>query len=174
MGKTINRFIEMKLSELGILELEQFDKLDYSLEKIGLGDLFINELHYILFLNDFSKEQESEIGSIDITVSYNKYKKITYELGKYRFTLLTNSKDRQKRLLELIMETDLNFSIEIEKIKKNKDMYWERYSTSITGIETTKIEELIVMIEEFKKYLMQVKKEELEALPEGFQDEVRI
>lgn len=159
MEKSINRFIEEKLSSLGILEL---DKIVQGKK----GCWFWNEatLYYSLFLNGFSEEKEGELGYIDITVSYSNHKKITYELGKYSFTFLTNSKDSQKRILELIVETDLNFSIEIEKIKKNKDMYWDRYSTSITGIETTKIEELIVMIGDFKKYLMQVKKEKLEEL----------
>ncbi|HEO4177365.1 TPA: hypothetical protein ACQ0F8_001633 [Streptococcus agalactiae] len=167
MKKAINRFIEKKLSPLGFLEFDNIER-----EKKSCWYQNETTFYYSIFLNGFSEEKESEIGSIDVTVSYNKHKKIIYELGKYSFTFLTNSKDSQKRLLELIMETDLNFSIEIEKIMKNKDMYWDRYSTSITGIETTKIEELIVMIEKLKKCLMQVKKEMLESLPEEFPNHV--
>lgn len=164
MEKTINRFIEKKLSPLGILELDEIEK-----EKEGCWDWNETALYYSLFLDGFSEEEEGELGYVEITVHYNNYKEITYELGKSCFPLFTNSKDSQKRLLELIVETDLNFSIEIEKIKKNKEMNWDRYSTSITGTETTRIEELVVMIEEFKKCLMQVKKEKLEALPEEIQ-----
>lgn len=161
MEKTINKFIEKRLSPLGILELGEIEQA-----KEGCWNRNETALYYSLFLFGFSEEKEIELGWVEITVYYNNYKEITYELGKSCFPLFTNSKDSQKRLLELIVETDLNFSIEIEKIKKNKDMNWDRYSTSITGTETTRIEELVVMIEEFKKCLMQVKKEKLEALPE--------
>ncbi len=159
MEKTINRFIEKKLSPLGILELDEIEK-----EKEGCWDWNETALYYSLFLDGFSEEEEGELGYVEITVHYNNYKEITYELGKSCFPFFSNSKDSQKRLLELIMETDLNFCIEFEKIKKNKNMYWDRYSTSITGVETTRIEELIVMIEKFKKCLMQVKKEKIEEL----------
>ncbi|WP_413474023.1 hypothetical protein [Streptococcus parauberis] len=164
MEKTINKFIEKKLSPLGFLELDEIEQA-----KKGCWNRNETALYYSLFLFGFSEEKEIELGWVEITVYYNNYKEITYELGKSCFPLFTNSKDSQKRLLELIVETDLNFSIEIEKIKKNKEMNWDRYSTSITGTETTRIEELVVMIEEFKKCLMQVKKEKLEALPEEIQ-----
>ncbi len=163
MEKTINKFIEKKLSPLGILELNEIE-----LAKEGGWNWNETALYYSLFLIGFSEVKECELGWVEITVYYNNYKEITYELGKSCFPLFTNSKDSQKRLLELIVETDLNFNIEIEKIKKNKSMYWDRYKTSITGVETTKVEELIVMIEKLKKCLIQVKKEMLESLPEEF------
>lgn len=158
LERTITNFIEKKLSPLGILELDEIDQA-----KEGCWNRNETALYYSLFLTGFSEEKESELGWVEITVFYNKNREITYELGKSCFPLFTNSKDSQKRLLEIIVETDLNFSIEIKKIKQNKDMYWDRYSTSITGVETTRIEELIVMIEKFEKFLMQVKKENLES-----------
>ncbi|HEN9415879.1 TPA: hypothetical protein ACQ0F8_001623 [Streptococcus agalactiae] len=168
MEKTIKRFVEKKLSPLGILELDEIEQ-----EKEGSWDWNETVLYFSLFLDGFSEAKEGELGYVEIIVYYNNHKGITYELGKSCFPLFTNSKDNQKRLLEIIMETDLNFCVEFEKIKKNTNMYWDRYSTSVTGVETTKIEEFIVIIEKFKSCLMQVKREDLEALPEGFQDEVR-
>lgn len=167
MEKTINRFIEKKLFPLGILELDEIEQ-----EKEGSWDWNETVLYYSLFLDGFSEAKEGELGYVEIIVYYNNHKEITYELGKSCFPLFTNSKYSQKRLLELIMETDLNFCVEFEKIKKTTNMYWDRYSTSVTGVETTNIEDLIVMIEKLKKCLMQVKKEMLETLPEEFPNHV--
>ncbi|MDA3673838.1 MULTISPECIES: hypothetical protein [Streptococcus] len=44
-------------------------------------------------------------------------------------------------------------------------MFWDRYFISISGAKTTKMSELISMIEKLKQILTQVKEDELEKLP---------
>ncbi|CAD0149479.1 conserved protein of unknown function [Streptococcus thermophilus] len=154
MINTLNKLIEKNLSKYGILELELAEE----------GYLFGKSFSYSLWLNEFDLNI-CELGAIDIDVFYSNYDKITYELGKYSLPIYTNSKANLIRLIELIIETDLNFSIELEKVEKSSKMFWDRYFISISGAKTTKMSELISMIEKLKQILTQVKEDELEKLP---------
>lgn len=144
MSDSLKTFISESLSQCGDLELD-LEKTDHSK----------SELFYSLSMNEFNSEN-TDLGVLDINTYYSKDNKITYSLEKRCFPICINSKENLKKIINLIIDTDLNFAIEVDKIKKNSDMFWDRYFLSISIGKTTKISELIAMVGVIKNFLLKV------------------
>ena len=142
MTKALKKLIEENLSSLGIVEL-----IDERRNKLWGYNLL-----YSLSLTAITPEF-SELGTLDIEVSFNNYRELTYELGKYSFPFYVNSKKELKYLLEGIVDLPLPFSVSYEPIK---EVTWDRYKVSIDGVETTRIIELVKMIKVLEDYLSQM------------------
>lgn len=140
--KALKKMIEENLSSLGIVEL-----IDERRNKLWGYNLL-----YSLSLTAITPEF-SELGTLDIEVSFNNYRELTYELGKYSIPFYVNSKDELKCLLEGIVDLPLPFSVSYEPIK---EVTWDRYIVSIDGVKTTRIIELVKMIKVLEDYLSQV------------------
>lgn len=143
MTKALKKLIEENLSSLGIVEL-----IDERRNKLWGYNLL-----YSLSLTAITPEF-SELGTLDIEVSFNNYRELTYELGKYSFPFYVNSKKELKYLLEGIVDLPLPFSVSYEPIK---EVTWDRYVVSIDGVKTTRIIELVTMIKVLEEYLCQIK-----------------
>lgn len=142
MTKALKKLIEENLSSLGIVEL--IDK--------RRNKLWGYNLLYSLSLTAITPEF-SELGTLDIEVSFNNYRELTYELGKYSFPFYVNSKKELKYLLEGIVDLPLPFSVSYEPIK---EVTWDRYVVNIDGVKTTRIIELVTMIKVLEEYLCQI------------------
>lgn len=142
MTKALKKLIEENLSSLGIVEL-----IDERRNKLWGYNLL-----YSLSLTAITPEF-SELGTLDIEVSFNNYRELTYELGKYSFPFYVNSKKELKYLLEGIVDLPLPFSVSYEPIK---EATWDRYVVSIDGVKTTRIIELVTMIKVLEEYLCQI------------------
>lgn len=142
MTKALKKLIEENLSSLGIVEL-----IDERRNKLWGYNLL-----YSLSLTAITPEF-SELGTLDIEVSFNNYRELTYELGKYSFPFYVNSKKELKYLLEGIVDLPLPFSVSYEPIK---EVTWDRYVVSIDGVKTTRIIELVTMIKVLEEYLCQI------------------
>ena len=142
MTKALKKLIEENLSSLGIVEL-----IDERRNKLWGYNLL-----YSLSLTAITPEF-SELGTLDIEVSFNNYRELTYELGKYSFPFYVNSKKELKCLLEGIVDLPLPFSVSYEPIK---EVTWDRYVVSIDGVKTTRIIELVTMIKVLEEYLCQI------------------
>ena len=142
MTKALKKLIEENLSALGIVEL-----IDERRNKLWGYNLL-----YSLSLTAITPEF-SELGTLDIEVSFNNYRELTYELGKYSFPFYVNSKKELKYLLEGIVDLPLPFSVSYEPIK---EVTWDRYVVSIDGVKTTRIIELVTMIKVLEEYLCQI------------------
>lgn len=142
MIKALKKLIEENLSSLGIVEL-----IDERRNKLWGYNLL-----YSLSLTAITPEF-SELGTLDIEVSFNNYRELTYELGKYSFPFYVNSKKELKYLLEGIVDLPLPFSVSYEPIK---EVTWDRYVVSIDGVKTTRIIELVTMIKVLEEYLCQI------------------
>ena len=153
MANVRKESIESKLSKIGFLELQSEERENF--EKIDSYSLCLSEdiLGY-------------DLADINVDVYYLDEKVTKYELGKYGIGIITNSKGSQKRLMELIVDTELSFLVEFKKIEKNSVMTWDRYITSIRGATTTNFNELLTMIKIFKQFLLQVKQEKLDMFTE--------
>lgn len=140
--RALKKLIEGNLSSLGLVELidERHNKL------------WGYNLLYSLSLTAITPEF-SELGTLDIEVSFNNYRELTYELGRYSFPFYVNSKKELKYLLEGIVDLPLPFSVSYEPIK---EVTWDRYKVSIDGVETTRIIELVKMIKVLEDYLSQM------------------
>lgn len=142
MTKALKKLIEENLSSLGIVEL-----IDERRNKLWGYNLL-----YSLSLTAITPEF-SELGTLDIEVSFNNYRELTYELGKYSFPFYVNSKKELKYLLEGIVDLPLPFSVSYEPIK---EVTWDRYVVNIDGVKTTRIIELVTMIKVLEEYLCQI------------------
>lgn len=142
MTKALKKLIEENLSSLGIVEL-----IDERRNKLWGYNLL-----YSLSLTAITPEF-LELGTLDIEVSFNNYRELTYELGKYSFPFYVNSKKELKYLLEGIVDLPLPFSVSYEPIK---EVTWDRYVVSIDGVKTTRIIELVTMIKVLEEYLCQI------------------
>lgn len=136
MTKALKKLIEENLSSLGIVEL-----IDERRNKLWGYNLL-----YSLSLTAITPEF-SELGTLDIEVSFNNYQELTYELGKYSIPFYVNSKEELKCLLEGIVDLPLPFSVRVT---------WDRYIVSIDGVKTTRIIELVTMIKVLEDYLSQI------------------
>lgn len=142
MTKALKKLIEENLSSLGIVEL-----IDERRNKLWGYNLL-----YSLSLTAITPEF-LELGTLDIEVSFNNYRELTYELGKYSFPFYVNSKKELKYLLEGIVDLPLPFSVSYEPIK---EVTRDRYVVSIDGVKTTRIIELVTMIKVLEEYLCQI------------------